>query len=163
MKRTPLKRKTRLKPRSTTKKKRPAAAVDFDAMNDKINDAMATLRRAAYAERAQIDAESLENSRRREWVHRQPCVFGRVTGDPCSGPLDEMHCDRGKGVGIKSPLPTFPGCRRHHELVSGAVRHTLVIPMNTLWRRAFEALASEQTERDWVEVQAHDQRRKGLL
>lgn len=110
-----------------------------------------------------IAADSKEARERKEWVHRQPCVFGRVTGDPCDGkPVQEMHCDRDKGMGFKSPRPTFSGCPRHHDMVSGAAKHPSVMPMEKLWRRAFEALASEQTEAAWQDVVAHEQRRVKL-
>lgn len=151
LRKSPLKRKTRPKPRSTTKKRRTFE--EFAASPPELPTSMLA-----------VAADTLEAARRREWVHRQPCVFGRVTGDPCGpGPIQEMHCDRGKGTGIKSPMPTFGGCARHHDMVSGAAKHPSVMPMEKLWRRAFEALASEVTERDWVEAQAHDARRKGLI
>lgn len=108
--------------------------------------------------------DSLEVARRRDWLGRQPCAFGRLVADPCSGNIQRAHQDEGKGVGIKTHWSTeIPLCRRHHEMLGGTVRHTLVIPLQKLLARAFHRLAAEQTEAAWQEVQAHQARRKGLL
>lgn len=110
-----------------------------------------------------VEAGTREEKLRQDWVHRQPCVFGRVTGDPCDGkPIQEMHCDRDKMTGKKSPRPTFAGCSKHHDMVSGVAKHPSVLPMEKLWRRAFEALASEQTEAQWQDVVRHEARRSQL-
>lgn len=141
----PLRRKTRIKPRSTAKKSAPRLAY-FDEVF------------------APAQADSLENARRKEWLHNQPCALGALIADPCDrNPVQEAHCDVDKGVGLKSFHPTFPLCGRHHDLLGGQAKHKTVLPWATFMRRALEAMLAAQTERQWEVVAAHEERRKGLV
>jgi hypothetical protein len=60
-----------------------------------------------------------------DWIHRQPCIVGELSSDPCSDPpyqIEAAHQDEGKAKGKKTADTTcIPLCPRHHRLpgVSG--------------------------------------------
>lgn len=104
-----------------------------------------------------------ESVERQQWLHRQPCLWGRLIADPCSpGGVDECHVNEDKGIGLKSKHPTFPCCRKHHEIADGQARHQTVIPLEQMKMRALLMLMSWWTERDWQDVVTHEQRRESL-
>lgn len=108
-------------------------------------------------------ADTKEAAERRQWLHRQPCLWGRLIADPCSpGGVDECHVNEDKGIGLKSKHPTFPCCRKHHEIADGQARHQTVIPLEQMKMRALLMLMSWWTERDWQDVVTHEQRRESL-
>jgi hypothetical protein len=125
--------------------------------------AMRDLRAVIGHSFATFAADTKEAADRRFWLRGQPCALSRLFADPCSNDQgDECHVNEGKGVGMKAPHPTFKLCRRHHEMYDGQAGHKTVVPLSLLLWRALGRLLSEDQERQWQDVVAHEARRKAL-
>ena len=139
---SPLKRKTRLRPR-----KRPISLNSPDIVEAGLVLSKADIQRLRIKRKKRTAAEFLRvygGQARVDWMKAQPCI---VQAGDCAGPIDVAHTKVG-GMSRKADAKwTVPLCRRHHRALHSVGRETFELTYSV----NLDAAAAE-TERQWQEV-----------